>query len=486
MELDNDKNRINDILISLSSLGNDEVFTPPRVVNEMLDMFPVEIYSDPALKWLDPVCKSGVYLREIAKRLYDGLKHVIVNDDERREHIFSNMLYGIAISPLTALMSRRSLYGNKNASNKNLSLAKTITKKEGNIYYDTNLPKNEYMFINKLPKELENMKFDVIIGNPPYQYDDGGAGASASPLYHKFVEQAIAMKPRYVSFIIPARWYTGGKGLDNFRKTMLADNRMQELHDYADASECFKDVEIKGGVCYFLWNRAYEGDCTVINHNKDKTNAMTRPLKMANNDVLVRFNEAIAILEKVQDYQEDSFSTIVSSAKAFGLRTFFRDCQSTPPPHDINTDSIKLYYYDKTAKVGYVKKEQLLKNHDWVDKWKVYMPEAFGSGNFDEVKPFIGEPNTACTETYLVIGPFASQSEAESCQSYMQTQFFSFMVALLKYTQHSTPKVYKFVPLVPFDHIYTNQELYKKYDLEIEQIAYIESMVRPMGDKTNG
>lgn len=320
------------------------------------------------------------------------------------------------------------------------------------------------------------MKFDVIIGNPPYQLNDGGNGASAKPIYHHFIEQAKKLNPRYLTMIIPARWYAGGKGLDEFRNAMLSDNRLVYLHDFVDASECFSGVEIKGGVCYFLWDKEHKGDCTVVEHrNKEIISTLSRSLIEKGSDTFIRYNRAINILRKIRLLNEKTFDCIVSPRKPFGLPSDFKAYSKTKG----NGNDLFIYAQKDT---GYVNKSQILKNKEWINLWKVYIPEAIGSGNMetDLLKPLLGEPNSVCSETYLVINPTENKQIAESIISYMKTKFFHFLLGLKKITQHTTQKTYSFVPMQDFSKCWTDEELYKKYNLTQDEIDFIESMIRPM------
>ena len=497
-----------DILDCISHLSSDEVFTPPRVVNEMLDTLPQELFKSPDTKFLDPCSKSGVFLREIAKRLIDGLADKIPDLEKRLDHIFKNQLFGLAITELTALLSRRSVYCSKDASGEYSVVH--FDNLEGNIEYNRTyhiwfkdkcmmcgaskseydrgeeLETHAYSFIHTdeqrnsaLFKRLKEMKFDVIIGNPPYQLSDGGNAASAKPLYHLFVQQAKKLNPRYITMIIPARWYSGGKGLDSFRDAMIKDKHVRILHDFPISSECFPGVEIEGGICYFLWERDKQDDCTVITHkNNEIISEMKRPLQEKGCTTLIRYNEAISILHKVQRFNEPTMDNQISSRKPFGFATNFVDFKDEPFEH-----SIKIF---ANSKIGYVSEKQILRERSTVYKYKVFISEAYGYGanaTFPHQiinKPFLGDDNSCCTETYLMIGPYLNRLMAENAIGYIKTKFFRFLVLLLKNTQHGTKIVYSFVPIQDFNEEWTDEKLYKKYGLTQEEIDFIESMIRPM------
>lgn len=487
-----------DVLSCLANLSNDEVFTPPEIVNQMLDMLPQELFRNPDTTFLDPACKTGVFLREIAKRLIKGLEPQFPDLQERIDHIFHKQLFGIAITELTSLLSRRGIYCSK-YPNSDFSVTKFDTA-QGNIrfkridhtwvngrckYCGTNktydrgeeLETHAYEFIHTDNLEkLFNMKFDVIISNPPYQMSDGGGtGSSAKPIYQLFVEQAKKLKPRYLSMIIPSRWFSGGKGLDDFRTSMLSDKRIRHLVDYFNAEECFPGVDISGGVCFFLWDRDTEGECTIISHEGQKTTEMTRPLLEENADSFVRFNNAISILRKVRNFKGSSFESIVSPRKPFGIEATDKIYEK----EDINL--IPVYAYPKN---GYILKYNIRQNKEWINQYKVFISKAYGErGEFPYFvigKPFIGEKGTCCTETYLVIGANDDKVIVENIKKYMMTKFFRFFVLFKKNTQNAAKNVYTFVPLQDFSKPWTDEELYAKYGLTQEEIDFIESMIRPM------
>lgn len=319
------------------------------------------------------------------------------------------------------------------------------------------------------------MKFDVVIGNPPYQMNDGGNGSSAKPLYHFYVEQAQQLSSLCMTMITPARWYSGGKGLDDFREEMLKNKGIKVLSDYFDATECFPNIDISGGVCHFLWERKYQGECKVISHLNGKVSIQQRYLSENNNLFFVRFNEAVTILRKIQKMREEKFIDYVSSRKPFGITTTIK-----PKQQDKN-NNIKIYAYPQN---GYISENDIVQNINWVSQYKIYIAKAYGErGNFPYLvigKPFIGEPNSCCSETYLVCYPTDNKKKAENCVSYLKTKFARFLILLIKNTQNAAKNVYQFVPMQNFDESWTDEKLYKKYGLNKEEINFIESMVRPM------
>lgn len=505
-----------DVLSCLANLSNDEVFTPPELVNQMLDLLPAELWQNKEAKFLDPVTKSGVFLREIAKRLNVGLAEQIPDQQTRINHIFTQQLYGIAITELTSLLARRSVYCSKHA-NGQYSICDAFTTPQGNIVFnrtrhtwhqdkckycgasqseydrDESLETHAYQFIHtEKPQNLfgKNMKFDVIIGNPPYQLNDGGGtGSSAIPIYQKFIQQAKKLNPRYLSMIVPARWFSGGRGLDEFRDEMLNDKRIRVLHDYPNSDDCFSGVNIEGGVCYFLWDRDNEGLCKIYSHAGDNIISESERLLLENgSDTFIRFNEAIPVLQKIKKFEEQSFADFISANDPFGFD--MREDKSykrVKPSYKITSfpDSVKFYYNGwKREGLGHIKRTQIRKNVDLVGSHKVYISKAYGmSGGIPSQvinQPILGEPNTCCTETYLLIGPTRDKNESECIANYMTTRFFRFLVLLIKNTQNAMKKVYSFVPMQDFSEPWSDEKLYAKYGLTQEEINFIESMVRPM------
>lgn len=488
-----------DVLSCLANLSNDEVFTPPAVVNQMLDLLPQELFRSPNTKFLDPAAKSGVFLREITKRLIKGLEKKIPDLRKRVDHILHEQVFGIATTELTSLVSRRSLYCSKYPNCK-YSISKFGTV-EGNIRFrnlkhtfvngrckwcgasasqfdrDESLESHAYEFIHTAnPKEIFNMKFDVIIGNPPYQIDDGGFGISASPIYDRFVESAKMLQPRYISMIIPARWYAGGKGLDEFRDNMLNDTSLRVIHDYPNADECFDGVQIKGGIMYFLWIRDSKGECAVYTHHKDNVYGPSmRPLLEPGCDTFIRYNEGVNIYRKVKRFGEPTMETLVSARKPFGLSTTFhgrRVCKR---------GDVVVY---ENRGVSYASRREIPTNKPLIDQYKVFIPRSSsGSDAFPHPilgKPFVGRPGTACSETYIVIGPFDNEEICENVISYVKTKFMRTLAMFKKVTQSTTRSLYTFVPMQDFSRPWTDSVLYRKYNFDKEDVAFIDSMIQPM------
>jgi len=538
-----------DVLTCIANLSNDEVFTPPEFANQMLDTLAAawadandgaDIWADPSVTFLDPFTKSGVFLREIVRRLTDGLILKIPDLAKRVDHILTKQVFGIGITQLTALLARRSVYCSKFANGPH-SIAKSFTNEDGNIWFERtvhtwgggkrefrvdpltseevafytsrkcvycgageddyargdDLETHAYAFIHTDDIEAriaelfgDNMQFDVIIGNPPYQLSDGGHGTSAAPIYQLFVEQAKKLDPRFLTMVIPSRWFAGGKGLEDFRESMLKDGRLRSIDDFLSAADVFPGVGLKGGVNYFLWDRDHPGECVVTTHFKgwdDSTD--TRPLLEEGADVFIRFNEGVSILKKIMKVElagqpsvslpaEKSFSELVSSARAFGLRTFFK-AKSVAGPEDV-----KVY---QNGSIGYIARSEVASGKALIDKWKIFVSYAApGTGNKDSYPhrvistPFLGEPGSISTETYLAIGPFNSKEEAESALSYLSCRLTRLLIQLRKASQHVTSRVYGFVPAQEWTKQWTDSDLYAKYRLTDEEIAFVEKVVRPM------
>lgn len=498
----NGQNYNPDVLNCIANLSNDEVFTPPELANKMLDLLPQELFKSSKTTFLDPFTKSGVFLREIVKRLDKGLAEEIPDRQKRIDHILHHQVFGIACTELTSLLARRSVYCSKTA-NGQYSISKFDTP-EGNILYKnikhtwvngkckycgasqsvydrgSEAEQYAYMFIHTdNPKQFfKNMKFDVIIGNPPYQMEDGGGRDSAAiPLYDKFISLSKRFSPHYLVTIIPARWYSGGRGLDEFRDKMISDKRFRILCDYPETNDCFPGLNIRGGVCYFLWDRDYIGKCKVTNIIKGIENIEYRFLKEDNCSILIRYNQSISILKKIQKFKEDTFNNYVSVSRPFGMRSNFDRFVYKKD----QTNNIKLYRFGEN---GYVSMEDITNNREIVNKYKVIVSKASPGG--DEYphsivsNPIISEPNSVCTETYLVVKTVSSKTQAENLVSYIKTRFFRFMMSIVKNTQNISRNSYMFVPLQDFSHPWTDEMLYKKYCLTDEEIAFIESMIRPM------
>lgn len=493
-----------DVLSCLANLSNDEVFTPPDVVNQMLDLLPQELFCDPNATFLDPACKTGVFLREIAKRLLVGLQDIIPDLEERIDHIFHKQLYGIAITELTSLLSRRSLYCSKYPNGK-YSISH-FDDAEGNIRfrrvthtwvgdkckfcganksYDRGDGKetHAYEFIHTLtPEKIFNMKFDVIISNPPYQLSDGGGtGSSAMPIYQYFVEQAMKLSPRYLTMIIPARWFSGGRGVDSFREQMLNDNRIRKIEDYIKSDDCFNGVSIAGGVCFFLWDRDNKGLCKITTHGADGCVSVSeRKLLEDGLDTFIRYPEYISIYEKVKALHEESFMSLISANDPYGFdRRVENSYLRIKPKYTLRRfDNSIAFYYNGWRKegLGFVKKEDVRKGVDWIDKIKIFMPKACG----DHISAFIPEVPSVSTETYLTIGPFKNNEEAKNVLSYMKTKFFFSMLSIIKISQNTMRGNYRLIPMQDFSKPWTDEELYKKYNLSQDEIVFIEKMIKPM------
>lgn len=493
-----------DVLTCLANLSNDEVFTPPEVVNNMLDMLPQELFSNPETTFLDPACKTGVFLREIAKRLNKGLELQIPDLQERLDHIFHKQLYGIAITEMTSLLSRRSVYCSK-YPNSEYSVSK-FDDAQGNIRFKRTNHKwkdgrcvwcgankeqyerseelethaYEWIHVNK-PEDIFKVNFDVIIGNPPYQLSDGGNNASATPIYQKFIETAKKLNPRYISMIVPSRWYCGGRGLEDFRTMMLNQGHLRELHDYKKSADCFSGIRNGGGICYFLWDNNYFSNIAFIaEHNNTGIVRDSRRALNEFGDIFIRDSIAAGIIRKVKSKGEPSLSDIVFRQKPFGFRTNFTD-------FDEDGD-VKIY--NKKAKNGYafIHRNRVTVNSDIIDKWKVVtsrstsVPEEDNGQVLRLSQSFIAEPNSIISESYVLVGAFEKKEEAENCYSYLKTKFFRFLCQPTIVSPDVSKRTFIFVPLLSFGKKWSDEELYERYSLDEAERELINTSIREAGD----
>ena len=497
-----------DVLTCLANLSNDEVFTPPEVANRMLDMLPEELWHDSGATFLDPACKSGVFLREIAKRLIEGLKGEIPDLQERVNHIFHKQLYGIAITELTSLLSRRSVYCSKYPNSKySITLFEDTS---GNIRYKRiphrwqngkclfcGASKSEYERGDEMethayewihttkPEEIFKMKFDVIISNPPYQLSDGGNGKSAKPIYQLFVEQAKKLRPRYMTMIIPSRWFSGGKGLDDFRKTMLSDRHIRKLVDYENFKDVFPGVDLAGGASYFLWDRDNTGICEVVNFNQNTPTCVHRYLDEY--EIFIRQNLAVEIVRKVQENttEKRTLSDRVSSRKPFGLPTNYTPCASGVPCWFIQKIGLK-----------FANSRDVDNSKGYLHKWKFLVPKAPIAGQTDFSKPVgfyydgntrIAKPGECCTESWIVAGAFDTEEEVLAYKSYIFTKIVRFLLLQTVVSQDVTKKNFCFIPdLGTYQGQYTDKMLCEMWGISEEEWSYIDSRIATIGGDDDG
>ena len=444
-------------------------------------------------------------------RLNKGLADEMPNLEKRVNHILTKQVFGIGITHLTSLLARRSVYCSKHANGEH-SIAKGFDSKAGNIWFerlehtwgdtkcefcgapkaildrDEGLENYAYAFIhtNDIKARIaelfgDDMQFDVIIGNPPYQMKGGAGGTSDSSIYHLFVEQAKNLEPRFLSMVIPSRWLAGGRGLDEFRSEMLNSGHLGSLTDFQDSGEAFPGVQIKGGICYFLWDAAHKDSCAVTsvaggveNHQEGRN--------LGEFDVFVRDERALGILRKVLAKQEQSVVDMVSGDTPFGIATNFQEWSEKS-----GKGKIELHLINRTKRtVGYVDRSVIRKNADAIDVWKVLIPEAYGAGEtFPHQilgKEIVAEPPSVCTQSYLVVAPFQSERAAKSFASYYRTRLFRFLVSLRKITQHALRSTYSWVPQQTWNKTWSDEMLYEKYGITKNEIAFINSMIRPMGE----
>lgn len=481
-----------DIFDYIPPQKTNQIFTPKVVVKYMLDMLEREspdIFKDPTKKFIDLYTKSGLFLTEITKRLFKSLENEISNEDERLKHILENQVYGVAPTNIIYNIAKKYIYSDfYNISTDNLiECDLTSYAKKGTI-------------ADKLTELYrgENMKFDVIIGNPPFQEEDGGAQSSARPIYHHFVQAAKSMNPEYITYITPSRWFVGGKGLDSFRDEMLNDPHIKEIHDWLTPEDIFPNTNIRGGVNYFLWDKNfYDGSIRFASYKDGrKISDLNRPLAIEGIDILLRDNIGIKILEKIYNNDYENISTvaeIVSPRKPFGLSGYFIEDQRFKST--VSSLANPIICFAKGWKKGYIERDIIEIRSEWINKWKIFTPRANNIGtelSDDNFNIRIGEPGTICTESYIVIGADEDygKSEAEALGKYLQTKFSRFLHSLAKGSQDATSKTYRFIPIQDFSvksdinwdmsNPEIDQQLYKKYKFSQEEISYIEKNIKIM------
>lgn len=474
-------------------LGESEVITPKNICEDMIALIPDEAFVNALRdghKILDIAGKAG----EFALAVYERMKALNCDEAEIRDSIctiptsgityeFTRMVYEILGLNVACLADKFTAYDFLEVKDED----QKIDYEKITALLTQAKPFNMINLQDTVAEGDEKMKFDVVVGNPPYQISDGGAQASATPIYNNFVSLAKELTPSYLTMIMPTRWYAGGKGLDDFRNEMFEDNTIQELHDFLHPEEVFPGTNNRGGICYVMWNAQYDNrrsPVTITTHEGEgRTSVSHRNLRFRDMDIFVRYSSAIEIVSKVVPEGTDTISNYVSAAKAFGYRTFFiNDPKYRESPAGLSSP---VKCYGRAGRVGYVEKDEVPSHTDWICRWKVYVPESNNIGtelNDDNQNAFVGEPETICTETFLVVGAELELNEesAINLSSYLKTRFARFLLSLAKISQHGTAKTYRFVPLQDFSKPWTDAELYAEYHLTPDEIAFIEATIKPM------
>ena len=484
-----------DILTCLANLSSDEVFTPPRVARELLDLLPTAIWTDPTLKFLDPGCKTGIFLREITSRLMHGLTDIFPERESRLDHILSKQVYGIAITELTALITRRTLYCSKLANSTNSIFSGSVTP-DGNIFYkplkhtwrsgfclfcgagqsvyDRSDSSESYAY-NFLHESdfFDGTHFDVIVGGPPFQlYDGGGTGSSARPVYQKFIEKSLSLSPKHILMVTPARWYSGGKGLDDFRQAMLSDRRIEKLIDHPDTRSVFP-TDIAGGICYFLWSKSHSGPCEVSVVRDG--NKVTSHRFLDEFETFVRDTQAVEIIKKVRHKSKASLEDLVSSRKPFGLDSMYRG--SAKGDLELRTSK----GWAKTSRA------EVLVGQDFISVWKVLLSKASNDhgGQADKSgyrrifsRIEILAPGQVCTESYLIVGAFSSQKEAENMVVFLKSRFCRFLVSTVLLTHNISKGSFKYVPSMSMKDVWTDERLNVFFGLSKDEVVFINGLIK--------
>lgn len=539
-----------DILETITNVGNDEVFTPRKTCSMILDALPDEVWHNPDYKWLNPATKNGIFEREIALRLDDGLKDIIPDIETRRKHILQDMIFSIGQTRFTANVARRTLYYCSQANRKcdgikaedghyvngyAIGNGSWFSDEEGNIktpnightfvsdsgkpmpdnckdeekkkykckycgingasaYNDVNQRETyAYEFIHFDGKDLlkhlqdrffggdRNMKFDIIIGNPPYQLSTNDKGTQATPIYQLFIQQAVNLNPKYISMITPSKWFAGGmSSLDGLRNYMMSCQNIRAITDFSNAKECFPCNSVGGGVCYFLWDRDYQGPCEFTNVINGNQNTSTRELNEF--PILVRLNSAVTILKKIKDKKEENMVEMASPLMPFGLSSDIRG--------DKNKSEKKSIELHASNGVTFISECDIHKGKELLDKYKVLVgilgaehalePDKDGKFRIITSSLKIIGPNSACTHSYFTIGNFDNAETANNLYNYLKTKFARFLILLAMTSTHLSRNVLLFLPKQDFSEEWNDSKLFKKYGLSQEEMDLITNTMKEM------
>lgn len=468
--------RASNAMKKFSRLSDSEVVTPEAVTAMMLNSIPDEAFNENSI-FLDIAAKQGEFVYAVYKKYGKEV---------------ANKFYSIPTSKIAFEFTRK-VYAllelNEDLIENNYT--------SYNLIVENNLIETEEILINN-----NKMKINVIVGNPPYQQSDEGENKnSASPIYNEFVDISRGLSPDYLSIIMPTRWYAGGKDMDGFRDSMLDDIHISELHDFLKPDLIFQNINLRGGICFFLWNKAYNNieDLTkVYTYSNDlNPDLNNRSLRTPESDILIRHSIAIDMLKKIKGHTNfESFESHVSARKPFGLEANIVKNSSLFRPSNEGLN-IPVICYGKTMKKGFLEKSEINKNEDWIDRYKVFTPRANNIGtelNDDNLNTFVGEPNTICTESYIVLGIDLKldSTSATNLGKYFKTKFARFQHSIGKASQDATSKTYKFVPLQNFNSDSDidwsksvqeiDRQLYSMYNLTQDEIDFVESMIKTMND----
>ncbi len=462
--------RASNAMKKFSRLGDSEIVTPELVTDMIMDILPAKNINDNT-KFLDIASKQGEFVYAVYKKY----------GKEKADNFY------LIPTSKTAYELTRKVYS---------LLDLDINHIEQNYTSYDLIGENKMITDNQLSINGDKLDFNIVVGNPPYQESDGGAGASAKPIYNEFVGISKELAPTNIALIMPTRWYAGGKGLDDFRDQMLSDAQVSQLHDFLKPEVIFPEINLRGGICYLLWDKEHNNNPTqVFTYKNDlKPKIDSRKLRTEDSDIFIRHGIAIEILKKINSHPKfKSFEKHISSRRPFNIdANIVKNEKFRNSKKGLENPVV---CYGKGKKVGYLERDEISKNIDWIDKYKVFTPRANNIGtelNDDNLNTFIGNPNTICTESYIVVGVNLNLDEtsASNLCKYFTTKFARFQHSIGKASQDATSKTYKFVPLQDFTISSDinwdvsikeiDNQLYEKYSLTKEEIDFIETMIKPM------
>ena len=463
-----------------------EVLEEPRLVDQ--GQVTEDIFLNPEARILEMNSKSGLYPLYMAYSLYamklPGPEDKLPLEQTQAlwQETVEQQIFVLCKTRMAESITRRTLVGYQDWTVNTTYIPHLLERMEN----DPQRLAKKLQRTDTWGKEGQPMKFDAIVGNPPYQeMDGGGKGYSAKPVYNYFVGEAKAIEPHYISMITPSRWFSGGKGLDDFRAEMLQDKHLRKIVDYADNEALFSNVSIVGGVNYFLWDSSYNGDCEVTSIRGE--NAVTLNRDLSEYDIFIRNNNALQLIRRMEASSDRKMDDVVYPRNVFGISSDLRGQDNKDEKHQLALFSSQK---SNSMAMSYISGDEVQKQHELIEKYKVIMGKVVPRGGEVGVDPSVGyrvtstlqvlSPGSVFTDSYLLLAAFESKAEAIHFAEYMCLKFPRFLLHETYSSMNISKQNFRFVPFLDYSKEWTDEELFKRYGCNEEEISMIESIIRPM------